>query len=861
MSDTFKDFMNEVVGNTSFGKKRAIFGKPLTKPFKNPGKLTKNIRKNDKREVDNLFELPIKSINDIFMTSDGVYKIACEVSPINAALLVESDLVEVTKAIKAALHTYDGRVGINIQSESLNIKDNVEYIENYRLNIEDEEMDYLLADQINDLNMRSESARNVLRFYVILESHQRKYELAESDLISTLESFTIEMENGGFDVIRLFEKEFKETIYKRINIENHHVEPFKEHWRIANLYPEYAEPHIDGAKVTINNHVYNHFAVTEMPQGEIEDFLWLDRVLNFYFDRANYNFNVGIILTPKNPGRIQKSLSDSVGQYNHLAKKFKESNAALSGEYEERAEDSNAMLKELRSSGKFYDVCVVFGISANNEADLDKTTTAFRKAANSCDLTITELKNKDFDPFFLTLPILYDHEIAQKYVYNLSSHQFASLIPFNSSVYMDKRGIVFGENSISRGLVIVDTFNYELYNAPHTLITGDTGSGKTFLIQTQIARELPYIKEGVIFNMDGTLRNPYSKVIKFNTFKDGVCTNPFHISNTVADLDENGNLTTVTLGEFLPLKISYLEEYFSWFLPRNDNGFIDPLLSATLLEDIEDTYDAGGINFESESLPDIFPTLDTFQRIVFRKFSDESGRYSEKDKERRGIILTALKPIISGAFKNMFNGQTNWKFARLSSLDMSQTPDKVLHALYSLLTTEVWQWAKRDGTIDYAEGNIKKLIVLDEAHIWAKAKISMMMKFLSEKLTKQSRKFGVRLIVATQNITDILKAEHGEGVIGNCFFKVFLRVPETDVETITKLYRFNDEEMKIISPITLGSKKVRSKGKAILIAGGYRVTLNTYATRNEFEYIAPGRFKATYGVEPRSYEEIRRAVA
>jgi len=51
--------------------------------------------------------------------------------------------------------------------------------------------------------------------------------------------------------------------------------------------------------------------------------------------------------------------------------------------------------------------------------------------------------------------------------------------------------LFIGENVVSNGLVIIDTYN-KIYNNPHECIIADSGSGKSFRIKTDAIRHVPY---------------------------------------------------------------------------------------------------------------------------------------------------------------------------------------------------------------------------------------------------------------------------------------------------------------------------------------------------------------------------------
>ncbi|MCX6383435.1 MAG: hypothetical protein NTV16_02970 [Actinobacteria bacterium] len=128
---------------------------------------------------------------------------------------------------------------------------------------------------------------------------------------------------------------------------------------------------------------------------------------------------------------------------------------------------------------------------------------------------------------------------------------------------MQTSGIFIGENLISNGIVIVDTYN-KIYNNPHECIIADSGSGKSFRIKTDAIRHVPYRDFIIMFDLEGEFFYPWGKRFKFSP-TSGVISNPFHIRNTIADSDDFEEEKKDT-GNYLTVKIMDLIIFFKWIL-------------------------------------------------------------------------------------------------------------------------------------------------------------------------------------------------------------------------------------------------------------------------------------------------------
>jgi len=126
-----------------------------------------------------------------------------------------------------------------------------------------------------------------------------------------------------------------------------------------------------------------------------------------------------------------------------------------------------------------------------------------------------------------------------------------------------QRGIFIGENVISGGLVIIDTYN-KIYNNPHECIIADSGSGKSFRIKTDAIRHIPYRDFIIMFDLEGEFYYPWGKRYKFSP-TSGIISNPFHIRNTIVDSDDFGDDQT-DIGTYLSTKIMEAMMFFKWIL-------------------------------------------------------------------------------------------------------------------------------------------------------------------------------------------------------------------------------------------------------------------------------------------------------
>ncbi|MHB8276036.1 MAG: VirB4 family type IV secretion system protein [Candidatus Humimicrobiaceae bacterium] len=779
------------------------------------------IKSKGKKTIKGDFTLPIESINDLIECSDGIYKIVLKVSPVNGELLSYDSLEMISDSIQGALASFEGRIGIYIQSEIVDIDINILNIEKLERELNSEIKLVLLEEQKKHILSMAGRSRNVLNFYTVFEVKEDNFNSARELLNDTYQSFKTELESQGMYVDQLLQKDIKALLYRRMNPESSQSEPCREDWEIENILPENAKIYKDGRHIEIENHLYRFYSIIKYP-STVDKYRWLRKVFNTKGD-----INIAITLTPKNKATIMKELSKAVSELGAKALDSRK-DESLRQKYQAESNSAKDMITELGNDNiSLYDTNITIGISAPDIKDLNTLSSILRSKISSSYCQATELRYKGYDPFITTLPILAENKITKNYVWNLTTRDVASLIPYDSSELMEPAGVFIGENVISNGLVIIDTYN-KIYNNPHECIIADSGSGKSFRIKTDAIRHIPYRDYIIMFDLENEFHYPWGKRYKFSP-TSGIISNPFHIRNTVIDSDDEEDKTDV--GTFLSTKVMDSIIFFKWILKD-----LTPYDEALLEEDIRDSYERKGITFKSSSLPGTFPTLDTLSEVMKSKIS--GNKTSSKAREARDNMLASLQPYITGAYNYMFNGQTNWDYDFFTVFDISGLPEAVTKPLYDILLKDTWQFCKADR-------KKTKRIYVDEAHQFADPDNPQTLKFLANSI-KRGRKYGISFVTATQNLPDFLSIErYGQAIIDNSYFKLFFRLGETDIPVVKDLYGFSDQELSILKGSS--SKREGAKGKGIFIAGSQRVVIQVRASKYELKIVDPIQYDEIYG--------------
>lgn len=788
------------------------------------------------------FPLPVKSIKNIILGADGLHKLVMKVTPVNAKVLDKSDLESIAYSIQSALASYDlGRGQIVIQNEKINLEKNIRNIDAHIETLNSEIKIDLCCQQKeyfesqSKRNIQTSRVNSVPSYYMVIESKEKDYISAENILIDAFESINKELSVQGMEAVRLMEHDIKRLLYERMNPESSSLEPYQESWNLNNILPEYSSRELDGKYLLIENLWFRHFSLTHFPT-EIEEYCWLDKIFEL-----QGHVNISIVFTAKNKGLLQKELGKSLNNLKLRRNEVRDKDFVAATNIEGQIDSAEDIIRELGNANiSLYDTNITIGIGAESKKEVDRLAATLRSRVSSSFCQSTELRHKDFLPFFVTLPILPDNVITQNYTWNFTTSDLASLIPFNSSEFLDDRGTLIGDNLISRSMLISNIFSRNVHN-PHFAIIADSGSGKSFFLSHVIIQEFPYMDNIIQYDLDGTASFPWANKHRF-TLRNGVCTNPFHIRNSKY-VDDSGILYD-DIGGCLAEKTLNTIDFFRWAIPS-----LTPLQISLLEEDIRDTYKSKGITEETKNLPVVFPSLTDWEKVVSDKIKNPTGIFDSQEciDARKNYLLT-MNSFINGSMSSMFNGQTNWDFEMHSIFDLSNVPEIVQKPLYDLLLKDTWQFIIKDGTLDRMQQPKYKKIVIDESHILADKDNPQTLKFIAQKLTKQSRKFGGAVTTVTQNLSDYTAvAPYGDSILGNSYFKVFFRLVESDYDNAKRMYGFSEKEMKILKGSKRNETKNKgSKGKGIFRIGSLNIPFQCRAAKYELEIIDPVQYYELY---------------
>jgi len=374
---------------------------------------------------------------------------------------------------------------------------------------------------------------------------------------------------------------------------------------------------------------------------------------------------------------------------------------------------------------------------------------------------------------------------------------------------LTKNKIYLGSNIETEEDVYWDPFPESGITNPHTLILGESGVGKTETIKCLIAELAQKGFNSIVFDYGQGFSvehssekfNRFARVNEFHVNKDGVNINPFQMFPT----DLHGPLNVAQR-----IADSFQRIYTQIGIQQHAvlrNAIIQ------LMDDYEITITEQ--NTWNNPLPWFNGLMNTLNRLA-----------EDRDNPQRKIAASLSSHISTVFLFDIFrdNGvNISWNDILNTNGRTHIIQLKGLERSLEKVVTELMLW----NLIGYVEsmgpGPIKLFIVLDEAH-----KLSIDEGSPVEKLLREGRKFGLGIMLASQEVEDFSKV-----AFSNTATKLIFRNTD-DNSVLTRLINKNMTGSNSFDQIRNTMPKLK-KGHAYFISNDLNHTVKIRKLENRFD--------------------------
>lgn len=355
----------------------------------------------------------------------------------------------------------------------------------------------------------------------------------------------------------------------------------------------------------------------------------------------------------------------------------------------------------------------------------------------------------------------------------LTTESTAVFIPFRAQEITHDRGIYYGQNVISRNMIIA---NRKMLLNGNSFILGVSGSGKSFAAKREIVNLVLSSDDDIIL-IDP--EREYSSLVKAmgGEIIHISATSPNHINAMDMSKEYGDGANPVILkSEFV---LSLCEQLIGGHnLGAKQKSLIDRCTASVYRQYLQSDYRKNP------------PTLQDFHAELMKQSEPEAQE-----------IALAIELFTSGSL-NTFAKPTNVDVSNrlicydILDLGKQLLPIGMLVVLDSILNRITQNRARGKNTF----------IIIDEIYLLFQHEYSANFLFT---LWKRVRKYGAFCTGITQNVDDLLQSHTARTMLANSEFIVMLNQASTDRMELAKLLNISDLQLSYITNVDAGNGLIK----------------------------------------------------
>ncbi|RNC62917.1 MAG: hypothetical protein AWM53_01843 [Candidatus Dichloromethanomonas elyunquensis] len=355
----------------------------------------------------------------------------------------------------------------------------------------------------------------------------------------------------------------------------------------------------------------------------------------------------------------------------------------------------------------------------------------------------------------------------------LTTESTAVFIPFRAQEISHSGGIYYGQNVISKNMIIA---NRKCLLNGNSFIVGVSGSGKSFTAKREIVNQILSSDDDIIL-IDP--EREYSLMVKAmgGEIIHISATSPNHINAMDMNRDYGDGANPVILkSEFV---LSLCEQLIGGQnLGAKQKSLIDRCTASVYRKYLQSNFQA------------MTPTLQDFHAELLKQ-----------DELEAQEIALAIELFTSGSlntFAKPTNVDVNNRLICYDILDLVKhlLPIGMLVVLDSILNRITQNRAKGKNTF----------IIIDEIYLLFQHEYSANFLFT---LWKRVRKYGAFCTGITQNVDDLLQSHTARTMLANSEFIVMLNQASTDRMELARLLNMSDLQLSYITNVDAGNGLIK----------------------------------------------------
>lgn len=374
----------------------------------------------------------------------------------------------------------------------------------------------------------------------------------------------------------------------------------------------------------------------------------------------------------------------------------------------------------------------------------------------------------------------------------LTTESLAVFIPFRVQDICHTNGVYYGQNVISKNMIIAD--RRQLLNG-NEFILGVSGGGKSFTAKGEV------INQVLAGNADIIIIDPereYSPLVRAlgGEIINISATSPTHINAMDMNREYGDGANPVIL------KSEFIMSLCEQLIGGNNLGAVQKSIIDRCTASVYRTYQQN--NYTGE-----VPTLQDFRAELLKQ--------SEPEAQEIALAIELFTNGSLNTFAKKTNVDTDNRLICYDILDLGKQlmPIGMLVVLDSILNRITQNRAKGKNTF----------IFIDEIYLLFQHEYSANFLFT---LWKRVRKYGAYATGITQNVDDLLQSHTARTMLANSEFIVMLNQASTDRLELAKLLNISDTQLSYITNVDAGHGLIKVGSSLVPFANKFPKNTKLY---------------------------------
>ena len=468
--------------------------------------------------------------------------------------------------------------------------------------------------------------------------------------------------------------------------------------------------------------------------------------------------------------------------------------AVVPYDLEQQRKETREMLDDLTTRDQRMMFAVVTLVHlADSKEELDSDTETLQSAARKHLCQLATLNWQQADGLTTALPLGLRRIDALR---TLTTEALAVLMPFKAQEIRDQGGVYYGQNVISKNLIVAN--RKELLNG-NGFILGVSGSGKSFTAKEEITGVALSTEDDIIVIDPESEYGPLIEGLGGEVISISASSRN-HIN--AMDMEQgygDGENPVVLKSEFL---LSLCEQLVgSGKLSAKEKSIIDRCTAGVYHDYIRSGYRGAA------------PTLQVFHAELLR----------QTEPEARDVAL-AIELFTEGSlntFAKPSNVDTN---SRILCYDIRDLGKQLLPVGMLVVLDSVFNRVIRNRQLGR-----NTWVYVDEIYLLFQHEYSANFLFT---LWKRVRKYGACCTGITQNLDDLLQSHTARTMLANSEFLVMLNQAATDRAELAQLLNISDNQLSYITNVDSGRGLIKCGSTIVPFMNSFPKNTRLYKLRS-----------------------------